>query len=1186
MTPFDLFQAPLSGVRLIEAGAGTGKTYSIEGLYLRLILEAGLPVEQILVLTFTVAATEELRRRIRERLSALRDALAGNPTQDPMTTRIAAQSQNPDGLRAVEGALLDFDRAAIYTIHGFCQRLLTDHAFETGSLFDTELVVDPAPLIQETASDFWRRHLYDAAPELVAYFFEKGMNGPGSLAALYTRLKRPGDLCISGGFPAPPALTLLDDFRRGLETLRSMWPQARQAAAGALMSPSLKVRPYGSLEATASGAHPSPREVKVAALCRAMDRLLDSQGPGFPLFDEFDKWTARGLSNAARKGTAPPEHPFFRACDEVAGVASGLGQEMDRRLLWLKTEFVSIAAERLADHKRRKNILFYDDLLLRTRDALRSNRGLLEAAKSRYRAALVDEFQDTDAVQYEIFERIFRNENGTMFMIGDPKQAIYGFRGADVFTYLSAARNVDTRYSLDTNRRSKPGLVHAVNALFSGTSRPFLLRGIEFVPARSADAGDRKEGEGVLEIWPVSGRKDGRPLSKSEATALVVRRVAAKIEALLCAGRSAGQIAVLVRTNRQARDMKAALSGRRIPAVLHSAGSVFESEEAIQLERLLAGICDSGNAGRLRAAMTTDMIGVTAAELECGESDPDQWALRAAPFAEDARIWREQGFIRMFQSLMKRERCRRRLLGYPDGERRLTNVLHLAELCHRAETESDLAPGGLLKWLAGRRASASGAEAEEQLRLENDARAVQVVTVHRSKGLEFPVVFVPFAWEASAVRSPSELMFHDPEAGNRLTLDLGGGNREKSERLARTEALAEDLRLLYVAVTRAKERCYLAWGRINQAEMSPVTYLLHGRLAADAPDPAAEMTRRVKAMAEADFLAPLAQLVEKGQGSIATVPFDADAPLPAATRKPEGGRIRLAARRFSGRIDQSWRVASYSQLVAGRTSPESAEAPDRDRPAPGADAPESISTKESDHADILAFPGGTRAGNFFHELLEISPFSPDAAEQRQRQVADALRRYRYDDAWQEAVGSGLERVLSTPLSDADPDLVLSSVPQKSRLHELAFYFPLKRIDGRGLAALLPQAPGGRMQFSAVQGYVKGYIDLAFYHGGRYFLVDWKSNRIGPRPSDYGREALERVMHEAQYVLQYTLYCLALDLFLRQRDPDYRFETGFGGVFYLFIRGMRPEKGPELGVYYDRPDAAALEKVRSALLQAP
>jgi len=1181
MTPFDLHEVPLEGVRLIEAGAGTGKTYNIEGLYLRLLLDAGLAVDQILVLTFTVAATEELRSRIRHRLARLRAALAGDPVNDTLVSGLAARRSLPDrSLRFVEEALLDFDRAAIFTIHGFCQRLLTEHAFESGSRFDTELVADPSPIIEEAAADFWRRHLYGAPPELAAYFFDQQMTGPATLAGLHASLNRAGDFTIAGRMRTPPTLTRLHGFRSRLADLRTRWAESRQPVAEALMSPALKVRPYGRLKNPDNTAE-SPRKTKVAALCRQMDRHLDEAGLGFPLFADFSLFTTDRIAGAVRKGAKAPAHPFFRACDALAREEAALKEQMARHLLWFKTEFTATAPSLLADCKRRRNVLFYDDLLLGTRNALRDGRGLGRAAAERYRAALVDEFQDTDPVQYEIFSRLFARRKGILFMIGDPKQAIYGFRGADVFSYLSAANDADARYSLLENWRSSPALVRAVNTLFSAAKHPFLLNGIEFAPAHPAQ--DSGSGNG-MEIWLVPGGDDGKPASKTDAARLVYRCVADEIQRLRSAGRPAGEIAVLVRTNRQAREMKKTLSGRGVPAVLYNAGSVFASEEAAQLQRLLAGVADAGNPGTLRAAMTTDLIGVPADRLGPETLASDGWMQRAAPFASDGRTWREQGFVRMFQQLMQREGVRRRLLGFPDGERRLTNLLHLVELCHRQSVERALGPTGLLKWLSGRRVATGSADDEEQLRLESDARAVQVITVHRSKGLEFPVVFVPFGYESDALPSAAPLVFHDPEDGYRLTLDLGGGDRQRSEQAVRTESLAERLRLLYVALTRAKERCTLVWGRVNQVATAALTYLLHAERARDAVDPAASLAAAVAQMTEAEFFAPLHRLAEAGKGSLRIRPIhtvSAQRPFPTP---PDDQPPRLTAKPFSGRIDRTWRVASYSQLAADRSGHTVGEGPDRDRVGPGAAPASDQPAAAPEHADILAFPGGARAGNFFHDLLENAPFSPDAAESRRQRIAEMLQHHGYSPLWQEAVSRGLERVLATPLLGAPTrELRLCEVPRSRRRHELAFFFPLKRIDSRALTALLPSVPAGRLQFSPVEGYLKGYIDLVFYHDDRYYLVDWKSNRIGPRADDYGREALARVMRDARYGLQSDLYALALDLYLRRRAPGYCFDTGFGGVFYLFIRGMRPEHGTALGVHFDRPSANRMAALKNALV---
>ncbi|MGD8368495.1 MAG: PD-(D/E)XK nuclease family protein, partial [Desulfobacterales bacterium] len=379
--------------------------------------------------------------------------------------------------------------------------------------------------------------------------------------------------------------------------------------------------------------------------------------------------------------------------------------------------------------------------------------------------------------------------------------------------------------------------------------------------------------------------------------------------------------------------------------------------------------------------------------------------------------------------------------------------------------------------------------------------------------------------------------------------------------------------------------CYLPWGRINQVETAALTYLFHGAGSAAGPDPAADLEKTVKGLSESEFFAPLQRLAAMGEGGITVRPIDATPTAVGALPDRPAASGRLSARLFSGRIDRSWRVASYSMLAAGRREAEEDEAPDRDRTGEADARRPATPARPPARDDILDFPGGARAGTFFHELLEKIPFAAGADGQRRALVAQTLSRFRYDERWQDAVCRGLNRVLSTPLSAEDPDLVLSSVRRNRRLHEAAFFFPLKRIDARTLEALLPEGArfSGRLRFSPVHGYLKGYIDLIFHHRGRYFLVDWKSNRLGERPAEYGPAAVSQVMGEAQYSLQYVLYCLALDLYLRNRDPGYTYEQGFGGVFYLFIRGMRPERGPELGVYSDRPEPAVIDALRQALV---
>ncbi|MGB5993733.1 MAG: UvrD-helicase domain-containing protein, partial [Desulfobacterales bacterium] len=463
MKIFDPINTPLTGTNLIEASAGTGKTYTIAGLFLRLILEKQLTVNQILVVTFTKAATEELKERIRNTLLDAKSAFLKDSSNDVFVKTIVKKYDNRAlAIQLIQDALMDFDNAAIFTIHGFCQRILHENAFETQSLFDTELVADPTGLTREIVDDFWRKHFYSLPMEFISYLLKK-ISGPEYFLKLLTK-NRTADIKIVPELEKPD-LASLDDFRAMFKRLQTIWPDSRIQVTHLLKDSSLSGSIYGSLKSVTMQAGVSKRDLMVASMTALMDKFVDEKSTGFPLFKGFEKFTATKIENSARKNYRPPSHEYFDICDTLYHKGVSLESEMETYLMYFKAQCFKFTREQLLVRKKQNNIQFYDDLLIKLKNALEDKGGkkLVQIIRKKYSAALVDEFQDTDSFQYIIFTRIFDSKKSTFFMIGDPKQSIYSFRGADIFSYMKAARNTDSKYTLIKNWRSNPNLITAVN---------------------------------------------------------------------------------------------------------------------------------------------------------------------------------------------------------------------------------------------------------------------------------------------------------------------------------------------------------------------------------------------------------------------------------------------------------------------------------------------------------------------------------------------------------------------------------------------------------------------------------------------------------------------------------------------------------------------------------------------------
>ena len=1231
MRPLEPDQVSLSSTVLVEASAGTGKTYTIETLFVRLLLERSLTVSQILVVTFTNAATAELRHRIRTRV---RDVLA--------TTDRALAAAPTDPLRARRELLLqalrDFDEAAIFTIHGFCQRVLQQHAFESGVGFDVELITDQRPLLEEIVHDFWARQVYPAPLYLVRAIRKSGLR-PG---LRQVQGKSGGDLLgLADRVTARPDMPVLPD-RAELEAGGGELGAALEAAVAAFAAEKEALR----LSWETSGAQVRTLLHQTTALNRTsyrQDRVtgwLDGIGAYLgaagdptdpvPLPSPLVKLTPAVLEKGTKKNQAPPKHGFFVDAERLVLAWQRLQETLGRAERSIELDLVDYARAELPKRKEAAETQSFDDLLHQLDRALAgaSRHSLAEAVRGRFRAALIDEFQDTDPVQYRIFRALY--PDNTLFLIGDPKQAIYSFRGADVFAYLAAAKDAGAHaYTLAINRRSDPALVRAFNTLFQRIPAPFLVPGIEYVEAQPRPgAADllaiRGEPAPALEILFVS--REGREgksgtINKGWAERQLPGATAGEIRRFLGSGAMIdgrpvhpGQIAVLVRKNAQARAVQDALRALQIPSVLQSEASVLESEEAGDVLSVLRAIAEPTRASAIKSALATTLLGGDGSAIYALQDDAAGWDVWAERFAGWHEQWVRRGFIQAYRRFLEDAGVAERLLGLTGGERRLTNVHHLGELLHQAATERRLGVAGLITWF-GVAASDPTARAAigadgAQVRLESDAEAVKLVTIHKSKGLEYPVVLCPYAWDGALLRKAEarRLSFHDAGDHDRLKLDLGSAELEAHRVMAEREVMAENLRLLYVALTRAKHRVQLVWGGFSSAETSALGYLLH------APPGLREGAReaakaRIETLGDAGLLSELASIVASSKGAIATRELSfAD----EAIYVPEHPQVTTRShRRLRRPIDTSWGRTSFSAMTSGDSGADHAAGPEEGRDR---DAAESVPAPEPspEEATIIleALPGGTAAGDVIHEVLEQIDFSVRDRAALEVEVRGALARHGFEpDTHCAAVSDALEATLDTPLEPGPAGFPLRAITLAHRKSELGFVFPVGPGPGGQvaqperqvltpdrLAAVYarherPPIPGSypdrlrRLGFGGLRGFLSGAIDLVFEHQGLWYLVDYKSSRLGPRPSDYRQPRLVENMAEHHYFLQYGIYAVALHRYLGRRIPDYDYDRHFGAVYYLYVRGMSPEYGAGHGVFRDRPERRLIEDL-DALITDP
>lgn len=1171
--PLNTLRFPLHGERLIEASAGTGKTYTIAGLYLRLLLghgplieegaDAGQPsaherplsVTEILVVTFTEAATAELRGRIRGRIHEARLAFMRGESKDDLLAQLLAEVEDHElAARRLLAAERQMDEAAVFTIHGFCQRMLKQNAFESGALFETEFLTDDSQLRLQAVSDYWRAEFYPVDKAL-ASAVRALWPSPAAL------LREMNGWLDNSELEIHPAL--------GDETLAARH-QAAMARIGAVKD--------AWLAQTDEIRRQTEGQIKLYTgknyegwLAKIGDWAQDPTS-GYTLPKDLERFGQETLEAKLSKGKALPTLPLFSQIDQLLASRPGIRDLILQRA-------AKVVRSRMQASKRQAHQLSFDDLLKDLDGALGSSLGerLCDRIRATYRVAMIDEFQDTDPQQYRIFHRLYGGHQDTaLLMIGDPKQAIYGFRGADIFTYIQARRNVSAHYTLGRNWRSSGALVGAVNGLFERAKDPFIYEAdIPFLPVEAQGKSKALLLDGVtapvLHCWQLSGQPT---FNRGDYQSKMARATAAEIHRLLTLAREgkaligdkavkAGDIAVLVRTGAEGKLVQQELARLAIASVyLSNRESVLEQVEAREILLILHACQNPSEERSLRAALATGLFDLDARALDALASDERAWESAVQEFMEYRSIWHRRGVLAMLRALLHRRNLASSLLASPYGERRLTNFLHLGELLQQVSSELD-GEYALLRWLGEAVSHPSGQDAEQVLRLESERKLVQIVTIHKSKGLEYPLVFLPFICSHRTAETP---LYHETdEGGNRTILDLTGAEDSLAE--ADRERLAEDLRLLYVALTRG---VYATWlglapvrsgnGKSEKTELhhTAIGYLLQKGEEGDAQTLATALTELAQALPG----------VVVGEPSL-TRP----APLPPEEEQLGDPQVR----HFTGFLERDWWISSYSGLAAqGNGHGKGVLAnPGFDDEVVTEAASAALLAEPGEVAapkpSIFTFPKGARPGTLLHSLFETIDFESAAGEPLAQHIAGLLAQDGFDENWAPVLQQQVEAVLDTPLDTGfDEPVRLRDLAPGRKQVELEFFLPMGRVTAPALTALCqqhdPLSRGNKpLGFATVQGMLKGFIDLVFEWQGRWYLLDYKSNHLGMSPADYSRPALERAMAEHRYDLQYQLYSLALHRLLALRLPGYDFDRHFGGIFYLFLRGM-----PQGGVFHTRP----------------
>ncbi|MBN1498589.1 MAG: exodeoxyribonuclease V subunit beta [Spirochaetes bacterium] len=1197
MIKFDILNCPLKGSNLIEASAGTGKTYNITGLYLRILLESpgNISIEKILVVTYTKAATAELRdrifRKLTEAYNSFRhpEACLSQPDCDPLIAKLVKDSIIDENVftrrkAILEYSLRNFDEASIFTIHGFCQRILTENAFEGSAMFSSRLQTDIKDIQNEIINDYLRRKFYKTDLDYLDIILKK-KNVEDNRKILQNiineienkpflkikQLYKPVNYSKISEKLLSEAISILQ--KTNLSMIEMYFIQNRKAYnAGRLRDKTIQ-KHTAALSSLKNSDNLTVNKIIYAS-------------------ESFNYFSENHILSALNKNYEYPHEEFFSKCEKLLPLINAhasAGVQLNHNF---KIEFTEYYKSELSKRKAALQIRTYSDLLNEIYDAVKgsNSENFIKAVRRKYFAVMVDEFQDTDMLQLEIFNVIFnsRKTDNLLFFIGDPKQSIYNFRGADLSAYLRSKNYTENIYTLYENYRSHERIVKSVNVFFSRKD-PFITPEITYTQNNNIiqnnhliEDGRNISGTSIIFFDDLDEYNTEKLEERS------TEYCAGKIAEILKKSLSQqlyfeissspqkitpSDIAVLVRTNKQGERIKNSLSQYGINSVIKSEKNIFDTAEAVELYYILNSIAYPSDRNRYFTALTTAAFNYSLSDFERLETNEDLLHEILLNLQNYNKIWENSGFIAMFKNFLKQNNVKQNLASQNNGLRKITNYLHLSELIHIREKEAASGISSLLSWFHSQIFD-ENSRSENTLRLESDDDAVQICTIHKSKGLEYNIVFIPFLWKDSLTRKGQQMYsFHDTEGNSILSFDED--DSENPEYIK--EIISESMRLAYVALTRAKYKNYIIFGKLSSGSLKQsfqiTDYFYLKKIYPDYTKYLNQSSVALKDISNEQIRQHLKEFSMHSQESI-IIESSEIFPSDSISIKPGKQFSFLKNQRI---IKDNWRITSYSYLSSSNKSthnhyPEKLSEPD---------------DVEPENINLAEFPPGAKGGNCIHEIFESINFNnPDNHEP---EVLKTLQKYNFDEIHLDTILQMIDNVLKFKMSDGINFFSLSQLSNKDYRNEIEFYFPILNISAEKIINTVNmQYPDfgkdSSLNFSDISGFLKGYIDLIFHINGKYYILDWKTNYLGSNVSDYTRLNIKSAMDQHLYYLQYLIYTAAADKYLKNRIVNYSYEKNFGGVFYFFVRGIKKENTSMNGVYFDKPDKLFLNNFMNLLKQ--
>ena len=1108
MKEFDVNNIALSGNNLIEASAGTGKTYSIGILTLRLLLEKDIKIEEILMVTFTNSAVAELEIRIRRFLKMALSYISSNSEIENSIKFIIDSAIEKKGKKEVErllsNAILFLDETAIYTIHGFCQLTLSEFAFDTKQLFNSELVENQNSIIENAVNDFWRKEITILDTGIIGVLKEK----------LFSR-------------------ELLIDFSENIFSGKKLIVRNKINRNDILEEINRFETEIKSLENVLGNRISANWEVIKNIKIHKGSKLYKSIASGQ---DEFKN----ELIAEYKKEPNSTKLENLRFLVDIIPQLITLQEAFEEYKTDVFIDFLARAEvfiKREVEYKKNRNqVLSFNDLIEKLHTGLvkEDNSVLKQNLCNKYKAVFIDEFQDTDHLQYEIFKRAFVDDcDSTVFFIGDPKQSIYAWRGADLRTYIKAQKDIgDNKFTMKNNFRSTEQLVSAMNEFFPaghscipeafGQSDPFCSKEIRYeeVTAANKDMAQLvKDDIAVTSFDIIMHSKKSNISELQSAAGMEVADLLANHYLLKDGTKTKVKpknISILFRTKSHAKSMKDVLNEYGIPSIIVDDTKIMETEDARDLFYILYAIDKNDNSSISRALLTR----FTTFSIE--DIQKIDFEYYKSVFLDLQQTWTEAGVYSAILSFMNKFNVRKNLLDSdnPKGNRIYTNLMQLAEILNEKEFNSKYSPENLLDWFHKSREGLKISNEYEQ-RIESDEDAVQIMTVHKSKGLSFDIVVLPYFNLNMRKVKKNEPVTYLEDDGFYFSYLKTDEEIEKYN----LQSEQENRRLLYVAITRAAYKCIIHYNEKRGVLENFIPNLDYNSNTISFREP----------MKSIDFRYAQDRDVKDKSGIL----------------------------KFNKPLDDFWRLTSYSAL---------------DNHSKGISIKEEKDLSEMGDYDkfvFIALKKGAQTGIILHSIFEKIDFADE--KYWEKEIEKNLTNFGRDISestiknYMELAGNTVNAVL------APGDFSLSDVLFEKRFNELEFFFSFDKWNPREIKALFPDIS---INDKSIEGIMHGFIDLLFEHNGKYYILDWKSNSLGVGLDNYTKDRLEEAMTENNYHLQYIVYTVAVKRFLENRIEDFDYDKHFGGVYYLFLRGMRANTNN--GVFFNKPTKELIERMEKLI----